>query len=81
MSNSAVLLKCSEYITNSDISSEHSKLLFKFRTRMYSVKTNFRSKFENDLICNLCASSECSQRHLFVCPVIKAFIPELFNTI
>ena len=81
MSNSAVLLKCSEYIINSDISSEHSKLLFKFRTRMYSVKTNFRSKFENDLICNLCASSECSQRHLFVCPVIKAFIPELFNTI
>ena len=23
---------------------------------------------------------ECNQQHLFVCPVLKAFIPELINT-
>ena len=73
-------LKCSNYLTSSEISSTQSKLLFKFRTRMYSVKANFRSRYENNLLCNLCASSECNQSHLFVCPVLKAFIPELFVT-
>ena len=47
---------------------------------MYSVKTNFRLQYENDLACSLCTHSECSQPHLFVCPVLKAFIPELIDS-
>ena len=62
------------------ISSKEAKLLFKFRTRMYSVKTNFRSQFENNVLCDLCLTSECTQGHLFVCPVIRVFVPELVST-
>ena len=73
-------LSWSENLINSDISSKQSKLLFKFRTRIYPVKTNFRSQNENDLACSMCPYSEYSQPHLYVCPVIKAFIPELIDT-
>ena len=34
-------IKCSEYLLNTKLSKNEAKLLFKFRTRMYSVKGNF----------------------------------------
>ena len=73
-------LKCSDYLVNKIISTKEAKMLFKFRTRMYSVKANFRSKYENNMLCDLCLTSDCSQSHLFICPVIKAFVPELVDT-
>ena len=48
---------------------------------MYSVKNNFPSKFENtNMLCELCAGAESTQQHLFLCPVLKSFIPELEKT-
>ena len=48
---------------------------------MYSVKNNFPSKYENtNMLCELCAGAESTQQHLFVCPVLKSFIPELDKT-
>ena len=60
------------------ISKTDAKLLFKFRTRMYAVKANFSRQYENtNMLCDLCKSSECTQQHLFQCPIIKGFIPEM----
>ena len=44
---------------------------------MYSVKGNFSKQFENYLLCQLCVSAKYTQQHLFECPMIKEFIPEL----
>ena len=44
---------------------------------MYPVKANFSKKYEDNLLCDLCASEECTQQHLLQCPVIKGFIPEV----
>ena len=71
-------LICSEYLKDTRLSKTETKLLFKFRTRMYSVKANFSKKYENsNLLCELCVSAKCTQEHLFKCPVLSGFIPEL----
>ena len=44
---------------------------------MYSVKENFETNYEENLMCELCRTSKCSQSHLFECPIIQAFIPEI----
>ena len=47
-------------------------LLFKFRTRTYLVKINFRNNYKNtDTLCPLCEKNEDSQKHIFECDVIK----------
>ena len=43
---------------------------------MYSVKKNFENIYQN-MLCDLCCASKCSQSHLFQCPIIKAFVPEI----
>ena len=70
-------LKCSNYLMDKSFSKIDARLLFKFRTRMYSVKANFSTKYENNMLCDLCTSAECTQQHLLQCPVIKEFIPEI----
>ena len=46
-------------------------LLFKFRTRTYLVKINFRNNYKNtDTLCPLCEENEDSQKHIFECDVI-----------
>ena len=54
-------LKCSKYLLDNRLSNEDKKLLFKFRTRMYTVKANFRTQFQDKLDCKLCKSSIESQ--------------------
>ena len=49
-----------------------SKLLFKFRTRMYDVRNNFRNKYASTA-CPLCAADVDSQKHLIECAVIKTY--------
>ena len=45
---------------------------------MYSVKANFSKQYENsNLLCDLCVSAKCTQEHLFKCPVLSGFIPEI----
>ena len=47
-------------------------LLFKFRTRTYMVKNNFRNNYRNtNTLCPLCQEQEDSQGHLFECRKIK----------
>ena len=69
-------LKCSQYLMNSKFTSSEAKNLFKFRTHMYSVKENFENLHRN-MLCDLCYVSNCSQSHLFQCPIIRAFVPEI----
>ena len=47
-------------------------LLFKFRTRTFLVKINFRNNYKNtNTLCPLCAMEEDSQKHIFECHVIR----------
>lgn len=59
------------------MSNDDKKLLFKFRTRMYSVKANFKTQYQNNLDCRLCKKFTESQDHLFECLELKKAIPEL----
>ena len=46
-------------------------LLFKFRTRMFNVRNNFRNNYrQTDILCPLCKKEEDSQEHLFKCETI-----------
>ena len=69
-------LKCSEYLTNSKFTKLEAQMLFKFRTRMFNVKENFENLYQ-DMRCDLCHIENCSQSHLFQCPIIKSFVPEI----
>ena len=47
-------------------------LLFKFRTRMFHVRNNFRNKYkQTNTLCPLCQVNEDSQSHLFECTAIQ----------
>ena len=47
-------------------------LLFKFRTRTYMVKNNFRRNYENtNILCPLCEQINDDQQHIFSCDVIQ----------
>ena len=48
------------------------ELLFKFRTRTYLVKNNFRNNYRNtDLLCPICGEEEDSQEHMFSCKLMR----------
>ena len=50
-----------------------ANLLFRFRTRTYMVKNNFRNNYRNTNInCPLCEESEDTQEHMFQCSKIMA---------
>ena len=49
-----------------------TNLLFKFRTRTYLVKNNFRNNYKNtDILCPLCHQENDDQIHLLSCIKIK----------
>ena len=51
-------------------------ILFKFRTRMFNVKNNFRNNYrQTNTLCPLCNTVEDSQQHLFHCTEIRKQIP------
>ena len=60
------------YFGDVRFSSEDTKLLFKFRTRMFAVRNNFRNKYAC-VLCPLCATTEDSQQHLFECEVMRIY--------
>ena len=48
-------------------------LLFKFRTRMFNVRNNFRNHYyQTNIMCPLCKEEEDSQEHLFKCISIRS---------
>ena len=62
-----------------DFSNNDKELLFKLRTRMINVKSNFRNQYEN-VLCQLCDNgAEESQSHLLECPTLLDNCPMLFN--
>ena len=59
------------YMKDPRFSPDIVNLLFKFRTRMFNVKNNFRNKYrQTNILCPLCKSTEDTQEHLFQCRVI-----------
>ena len=57
------------YISSSELNVEQKQILFQFRTRMVSVKTNFKSQFGQNLTCQFCPQED-SQLHLLSCTEI-----------
>ena len=49
-----------------------ANLLFKFRTRTYLVKNNFRNNYRNtNILCPVCEIEDDTQEHLLKCAKIK----------
>ena len=61
-------LKMQDYLFCDFLSIEEKQLLFKFRTRTYPCKTNFRHQYEPDLSCPIC-QQEDSPQHLLNCSI------------
>ena len=58
--------KMQDYLISDNLSTEEKQLLFKFRTRTYPCKTNFRKLYEPDLSCPICLEED-SPEHLLHC--------------
>ena len=74
---SVLELKPQAYLTDSRLSTNEVKLLFKLRTRMFGCKENFKNYYGSNLFCDLCKIVKCSQSHLLECFVLKNSIGEL----
>ena len=59
-----------KYLDDERFTPDLANLLFKFRTRMFNVKNNFRNQYKANLLCPLCRESDDSQEHLLECRVI-----------
>ena len=65
-------LKGLPHYNNPSFTPDLVNLLFKFRTRTYMVKNNFRNNYRNtNTLCPLCHEQEDDQGHLFECKKIK----------
>jgi hypothetical protein len=65
-------LEGSKHYNDPKFSPDIVSVLFRFRTRMYLVKNNFRNNYENtDTLCPLCKSGNDSQEHLLECIVVN----------
>lgn len=73
-------LKCANYLQDQRINQNEAKLLFKLRTRMYPVKSNFKEQYNFNLSCELCNNAICDQRHLLNCKILQHLIPEIKHT-
>ena len=72
--------KIQPYLRSNDLTEEEKSILFRIRTRTVDdIKTNFRTKFNNDLMCRLCESetAEESQSHQLTCQSIIEECEEL----
>ena len=59
------------YFDDGRFTPDLSNLLFKFRTRMFHVRNNFRNRYrQTNLLCPLCNEYEDSQEHLLQCKVV-----------
>ena len=58
-------------------------LLFKFRTRMFNVRNNFRNNYQQtDTLCPLCRKEEDTQEHMFKCgSIVQTLLHENINVV
>ena len=54
------------YLASNNITTEEKQTLFKLRTRMIDVKSNFKSQYGQDLVCRFCPVEE-TRAHLLLC--------------
>ena len=61
-----------EYLKTDKLSLKEKQLLFKLKVRMTPNKTNFKSKYGNDLSCTLCEDENSVEDlpHLLACPFL-----------
>ena len=59
-----------QYLADPRFTTEQAQMLFKFRTRMFDVRNNFRNNYACTS-CPLCGVEEDTQEHLLNCIMIK----------
>ena len=65
------------YFSDSRFSPDLANLLFKFRTRMFNVRNNFRNNYrEENFLCPVCREVQDTQQHLFDCEPIQLEIDD-----
>ena len=68
-------LKGMSYFSDNRFSPDLANLLFKFRTRMFNVRNNFRNNYkQQSTLCPVCEDGEDSQAHLFDCKPIQEIV-------
>ena len=51
---------------------EQSRMLFRIQTKMLELRVNMNGRYENNLSCEACSSSELeSQTHVLNCPAYE----------
>ena len=73
-------LNPSAYLYDKRINPDQAKFIFKVRTRMLSMKCNFKNQFKENYTCDLCNTDLDNQEHLLKCKVLQHFIPEILNS-
>ena len=77
-SKSRILIKSKlereKYFDDQRFSRSDVELLFKLRTRMVDLKSNFSNKYGTDIACRLCQVQVECQEHILKCEVLKAKI-------
>ena len=68
--------KVQNYLRSTELNVNQIKSLFRYRTRMTNVATNFSHSYA-DLSCPLCRSSSDTQEHLLSCSTLKNEVPDL----
>ena len=71
-------LKRKDYLKENNLSKQDSQLLFKLRTRMLDVKSNFGEMYDHDLKCRTCTVDSAAENedHLLVCDGLKSEVDE-----
>jgi hypothetical protein len=65
-----------QYLNDSRFTPDLVNTLFKFRTRMYNVRNNFRNNYlHKNILCPLCEQTDDTQQHLFICETIRNQLP------
>ena len=59
-----------DYLVSEELTLEEKKLLFKLRSRMTDIKSNFKSMYKDDLLCQLCQCEEETSKHLLECKTV-----------
>ena len=59
------------HLVSNKLNSSEAKFLFKIRTCMLGVKTNFKEKFKNNLSCQICLSHTDTQEGILTCSALN----------
>ena len=68
------VVKRQEYLRENRLTKDDCQLLFKLRTKMLDVKSNFSNLYENDLVCRTCNKLDSveDEDHLLKCESLKS---------